>query len=42
MHIVITARGLYFRGRAGDFRRFLATLDGSRQTLADYLLVKLH
>lgn len=37
MHIVITANGLYFAGRAGDFRRFLAQLGSARRPLADYL-----
>jgi hypothetical protein len=41
MHIVFTARGLYFSGRARDFRRFLAAFGGSRQTLAEYLGLKL-
>ncbi|MDT8901085.1 hypothetical protein [Anaeroselena agilis] len=26
MHIVITVNGLYFSGKVGDFRRFLALL----------------
>ncbi len=42
MHIVITARGLYFSGRARDFRRFLTMLGGERRTLAQYLRMKLH
>jgi hypothetical protein len=41
MHIVITANGLYFAGRGGDFRRFLARLGGARRPLADYLQDKL-
>lgn len=41
MHILITRRGLYFTGKARDFRRFLAGL-GGRQTLAAYLRHRLH
>jgi hypothetical protein len=37
MRIVITAHGLYFAGRAGDFRRFLERLGVARRLLADYL-----
>ncbi len=37
MQIVITANGLYFSGKAGDFRRFLARLGASRRPLAGYI-----
>ncbi len=41
MNIVITERGLYFSGRARDFRRFLAALGGAPLPLAEYLRQKL-
>jgi len=41
MQIIITANGLYFSGRAGDFRRFLARLGASRRPLAEYISEKL-
>ncbi len=37
MHIIITANGFYFSGKAGDFRRFLARLSASRRPLAEYI-----
>lgn len=37
MQIVITANGLYFSGKAGDFRRFLARFGSSRRPLAEYI-----
>lgn len=37
MQIVITANGLYFSGKAGDIRRFLARLGASRRPLAEYI-----
>ncbi len=37
MHIIITANGLYFSGKAGDLRRFLARLGASRRLLAGYI-----
>lgn len=41
MNIIITASGLYFCGKAVDFRRFLAAWGGSPQPLAEYLQQKL-
>lgn len=41
MQIIYTANGLYFCGKAGEFRRFLAALGGSPQPLAEYLDRKL-
>ncbi|HWQ62445.1 MAG TPA: hypothetical protein VN521_09055 [Negativicutes bacterium] len=42
MQIIFTANGLYFCGKAGDFRRFLAGLVGTRQPLlSEYIRQKL-
>lgn len=40
MHIVITANGLYFAGKAREFRVLLARLGASRRPLAEYISEK--
>jgi hypothetical protein len=37
VNIIFSAKGLYFCGKARDFRRFLAALGGPPQSLAEYL-----
>lgn len=42
MRVIITAKGLYFFGKAKDFRPWLRRLAAGQTALAEHLRLRLH